>query len=251
MIVVLVSGIAAAIVGLFIGWTGVAGFLLPILFMNYCRMSAAESLFLAFSCFLIGGILGAARYRKEGLLDISGLIFLSVFSLIGSALGALLNGLFREESVKLVLYFVVLVSGFSIIIRTLWKGRITEGAGWNASRPIQGITGLLTALLCALTGAGGPVLLMPILILMGMDAKRAVAAALFNSVFIAIPSIVVYASRAAAFRWNLIIPVLVLHGTGIWFAASHSEGIRTEPLKMAIAVFSIVFAIVMLMLNVR
>ena len=52
--------------------------------------------------------------------------------------------------------------------------------------------GLVTGALCALSGAGGPILVMPLLVVFGVPVKTAVGVALFNSIFIAIPSCIGY-----------------------------------------------------------
>ena len=43
----LLPALGSCAVGLFIGWCGVAGFLLPILFVNACGLSVTESLLLS------------------------------------------------------------------------------------------------------------------------------------------------------------------------------------------------------------
>ncbi len=53
--------------------------------------------------------------------------------------------------------------------------------------------GAVTGLICALSGAGGPILVMPLLVVFGVPVKTAVGIALFNSIFIAVPSSIGYA----------------------------------------------------------
>lgn len=246
MIEILVTTLASAGVGLAIGWTGVAGFLLPVLFIDYNGMSGNESMFLAFLCFLVGGIIGSLRYRREGLLDAGSLLPLAISSLLGALSGAMINSLFRESTVKIVLYAVVLVSGISILIRPIFDKRGNREER-NLSCLQLVVTGFPAALICALTGAGGPVLLMPLLILQGMNSKKAVATALFDSIFIAIPSVAVYGMGTADMRYGIIIPVLIFHALGVFAASSTQEVIKGSVLKNGIAVFSIIFASIMLL----
>ena len=56
--------------------------------------------------------------------------------------------------------------------------------------------GAVTGLICALSGAGGPILVMPLLVVFGVPVKTAVGIALFNSIFIAVPSSIGYAMDA-------------------------------------------------------
>ena len=52
-------------VGGLIGMTGVAGFLLPMLYAGYLKMSVAESLALSFCAFFVSGVLGSWNYYKQ------------------------------------------------------------------------------------------------------------------------------------------------------------------------------------------
>ena len=236
-----ITALLSGIVGLVIGWTGIAGFLLPVLFMDYNGMGSAQSMFLAFFCFLAGGILGTLNYKKEGLLEVQSIKALPISSFIGAAIGAMFNTVFKESTMKLVLYAVVFVSGISIFLRPFLK----SNAEWKENGKRDAITGFSVALLCAFTGAGGPVLLSPLLILQGMEAKKAVAVSLFISIFIALPSMIVYAFRTEAFRIEIILPVLILHSIGVYAASKHSKFINGEILKKGIAIFSIIFALIM------
>ena len=46
-----------------------------------------------------------------------------------------------------------------------------------------------------MSGAGGPVLVMPLLVVMGISVRTAVGVALFNSVFIGIPAVTGYLAQ--------------------------------------------------------
>ena len=94
------------VVGLLIGWSGVAGFLLPILFVNYCRLDTTQALALSFLCFALSGIISSVNYRRKGQLDFRTALPLSAGSLIGAAAGAALNRLLPTDTVKLLLYLV-------------------------------------------------------------------------------------------------------------------------------------------------
>lgn len=53
----MIIGVANLIVGGLIGLTGVAGFLLPMLYAGYLGMNIFESLVLSFFAFLISGLI--------------------------------------------------------------------------------------------------------------------------------------------------------------------------------------------------
>lgn len=87
MIVIL----ANLIVGVLVGLTGVAGFLLPIVYTGPLGMGVPEGLALSFAAFIVSGALGAMNYKRAGNLDIPFGIRLSIGSLVGAVLGVKLN----------------------------------------------------------------------------------------------------------------------------------------------------------------
>ena len=109
--------LANLLVGGMIGLTGIAGFLLPMLYSGFLGMSASQGLALSFFAFLISGVLGSYNYYKAKNLDLKLALIVSAGSLIGAVLGVRLNLLIDEEIVKRILYLVVLASGISILFR--------------------------------------------------------------------------------------------------------------------------------------
>ncbi len=233
--------------GLFIGWCGVAGFLLPILFVNACGLSVTESLLLSFLCFAISGAIGSWNYHRRGELPLRPALILSAGSLAGGLLGATLGGLLEPETVKVVLYIVVLLSGLAIVLREL-RPQKSGGGSFPGTPPLLAL-GFATALLCALSGAGGPVLVMPLLVAMGVPAKTAVGVALLDSVFIALPAIAVYGSRCGALA--ALLPVLLAaalgHAAGVSVGSVTAAHVPQSLLKRGVAVFSICFSLLMLL----
>ena len=234
-------------VGLCIGWCGVAGFLLPILFVNACGLSVTESLLTSFLCFAVSGAIGAFNYSRRGELPLRPALCLSAGSLAGGLVGAALGGLLAPATVKTVLYVVVLLSGIAIAVRELLPQR--EAAGNTVPRPLVLLAlGFATAILCALSGAGGPVLVMPLLVALGVPAKTAVGIALLDSVFIALPAIAVYGSQCAPFTLLSFLAVAVLsHAVGVFIGSVTASRIPQRLLKRGVAVFSICFALYMLL----
>ena len=243
----LLPALGSCAVGLFIGWCGVAGFLLPILFVNACGLSVTESLLLSFLCFAISGAIGSWNYHRRGELPLRPALILSAGSLAGGLLGATLGGLLEPETVKVVLYIVVLLSGLAIVLREL-RPQKSGGGSFPGTPPLLAL-GFATALLCALSGAGGPVLVMPLLVAMGVPAKTAVGVALLDSVFIALPAIAVYGSRCGALA--ALLPVLLAaalgHAAGVSVGSVTAAHVPQSLLKRGVAVFSICFSLFMLL----
>lgn len=117
MIEYLIVILANLLVGGMIGLTGIAGFLLPMLYTGFLGMPAAQGMALSFFAFLISGVLGSWNYYRAKNLDLGLGLWISAGSLAGAAAGVWLNLLLQEGIVKRILYLVVLLSGISILVR--------------------------------------------------------------------------------------------------------------------------------------
>ena len=236
---------ANLVVGAFVGLTGVAGFLLPIVYTSPLGMGVTEGLALSFAAFIVSGALGSVNYNKAGNLDIPFGIRLSLGSLAGAVLGVKLNLIIPESTVKVILYVVVLLSGISILLRKD-KSQEESGRAYVISDHLAAtlILGYVTGAVCSLSGAGGPVLVMPLLVVLGIGIRTAVGVALFNSVFIGIPACIGYMMQCSV---KDLLPVmaaaLVFHGIGVVYGSRNAVKINQILLKKGIAVFSILIAI--------
>ena len=275
---------ANLVVGALVGLCGVAGFLLPLVYTGPLGMEVTEGLALSFAAFILSGVLGSANYRKAGSLDVAFGIRLSIGSLAGAILGVGLNLIIPEAAVKTLLYLVVLLSGISILLRkektkatknlpregqAIQEGQaaqesqaIQEGQAAKESQAVQegqaapksiGISsnlpatlglGFATGAICSMSGAGGPVLVMPLLVVFGIEVRTAVGVALFNSIFIGIPACIGYLSQCSGMK---LLPVmaaaLISHGIGVTFGSRNAVRINQVLLKKGIGVFSILIAL--------
>lgn len=265
----LITAGANLAVGALVGLTGVAGFLLPIVYTGPLGLGVTEGLALSFAAFIVSGALGSWNYKKAGNLDTAFGLRLSAGSLAGAILGVRLNLIIPEDQVKILLYTVVLLSGISILLRKdkspgesdIRTGkragepdiRTGESSGnqnvsgrWMISEhliPTQAL-GFATGAVCALSGAGGPVLVMPLLVVLGISIRTAVGVALFNSIFIGIPACIGYMMQCSLQKLAPVLAVaLILHGVGVLFGSKNAVRINQTLLKKGIAVFSILVAI--------
>ncbi|HBA64402.1 MAG TPA: sulfite exporter TauE/SafE family protein [Lachnospiraceae bacterium] len=243
MLELVIIAAANALIGGMIGMTGIAGFLLPLLYAGYLGMHVTEALALSFLAFLISGIIGAWNYWKEGHLDVRFGWQIGAGSFVGAIVGVLLNSLIPETTVRQILYLVVLLSGISILLRKEpkeeQKKNILEG------RPgMILLLGAVTGAVCSLSGAGGPILVMPLLVVCGMEVRTAVGVALFDSIFIAIPAGAGYFLQTD--MWTLL-PMMgtagIFHALGVQIGSKNAGRIPQQLLKKGVAVGSILIAI--------
>lgn len=183
---------ANALVGACVGLTGVAGFLLPMFYAGFLGLEPVEGLALSFAAFVVSGTLGCPAYRRTGDLPLRASVGLLAGSFLGALAGTQVGLVLPAEVLTVILYLVVLGSGSSVLLRM----RAGEGGGSGAdAMPAAGrlfIVGAATAVVCAASGAGGPVLVVPVLMLMGVGPRGAVGMSLLDSVAIAVPATVGY-----------------------------------------------------------
>lgn len=249
-----IIGLANSVIGACIGICGIAGFLLPMLYTGVLGYDVDRALAYSFLAFLVSGCIGSFNYHRQGNLDVSLSVKLGTGSLIGAMAGVFLQSFIAKDTVKTILYVVVLFSGLSILLR-MWKEKKTDSATrimvrkkkFTDSLAFLLFLGAITGAICSLSGAGGPVLVMPLLVVFGVPARAAVGVALFDSVFIAIPACAGYLSRI---DWKEVFGVLaviaVTHGAGVWIGSQVAGKVPVQALKLFIAVFSVGIAVYML-----
>ena len=84
---------------------------------------------------------------------------------------------------------------------------------------------------------------MPLLTALGLAPHRAVAAALFQSIFIALPAALSYSFAVDKLDGGLLLMLLLVHGLGVWLGASSSRRIPARQLKWTVACLAIVLAL--------
>lgn len=258
ILTLIIIGAANMAVGGCIGICGIAGFLLPMLYTGGLGFDVTYALALSFLAFLVSGVIGSRNYYKAGNLDIKMSVRLGIGSLIGAVGGVFLQSMIEKNTAKTILYLVVLFSGASILVR-MWnekrQKKNTEDVVSNDSAEksltdnvvFLVLLGIVTGAICSLSGAGGPVLVMPLLVACGVSARIAVGVALFDSVFIAVPACIGYLSRI---DWmgvlGLLVLIIITHGVGVWLGSRFAGKVPVNGLKLFVAVFSVCIAICML-----
>lgn len=250
--------IANFLVGICVGLTSIAGFLLPMFYTGFLSMPSTQSLALSFSAFVASSLLASINYHRTGHLDLKTGLLLSAGSLPGAVFGVKINLLIPEAVIRTILYLVVLGSGISILLRMLAEHKRknrADASDADTSRSPRSplffpLLGLVTGAVCAASGAGGPVLVMPLLTLLGVPAHTAAGVSLFNSFFIALPAAAGYLLHEAAnpALWALLPAAVIGHGAGVFLGSLHSTRINQNLLKLIVASGSVIIACIKLFL---
>lgn len=241
------------IIGILLGLSGISGFLLPLIYIGVLNMPVHDSLALSFLSFSVSGIIGAYSYWKSKNMDLKLALYLNIGSLPGAFLGVQINVMIPDFLAKLLLYIFVLFAGLSILFKKNNENTNSLN-GNNHSKILDNplivvLLGFITSAICSLTGAGGPILLVPLLASLGINIRVAVGVSLLNSVVIAIPSIFGYFAHASMLNTSsLIIASLIGTIVGIVTGARFATKVPLHQLKMVIAIITILSSVYMLVM---
>jgi uncharacterized membrane protein YfcA len=171
---VLLVLLAALPIGVLVGMVGIGGLLLPALLAQAtgdAHGAAATSSW----AFLFTGLVAAVVLARSGTLPRRLALLLALGAAPGAVLGALVNGTVPDVVLVVILAAITLGSG----VQNLWPTRRSAGIRTQLpAAPAVGV-GLAVGFGSALTGTGGPVLLVPALLLLDVALLETIALGLF------------------------------------------------------------------------
>ena len=228
------------VIGVSLGLSGYGGFLIPAMLIGIMGMGVRDAVANALWSFVIPGIVGSLLYRrKDSHPGWSLAILLSIGTVPGTLVGQVLSVSLPERELQLVLGCVVLAAGLSLIRPKRPHGTVHVDADrilqWQ-SLVVLG-AGALGGLAAVMTGAGGPLITVPILLIMGYKISKVVGAALLNSVVGAILGAVTLNDVADVDFFviaAITVPQLIGVPVGVWLQHRMTSS-RTVPVIAAIA----------------
>ena len=125
--------------------------------------------------FIFTGSVGALFFAREGAITRQDLVELTLGSGIGAFAGSFALAYLPSTAIQLTLAALCIVSGIrSLIVGT---NHMDAGRFLRPANRILLVIGVITGFGSALTGTGGPLILMPCLMALRMDTNRAVGLA--------------------------------------------------------------------------
>lgn len=238
---------ANLLVGLMIGMTGI-GFMLPMFYLIVIHMTAAEAMAFSFCAFILSGVLSVVIFAKNKALDWRIGTWISIGSIFGTLAGVSVNLMLPEATIKNILYIMVLVSGASIFLPKR-KNTSVENEFFQTWSIRQGLVcmliGIVTGCVCSAGGAGGPILVIPILTMLGMPIHTVIGTAMYNSIFVSLIAFPRYLAAAGGTQipyFSMIPLLLVVYGAGVLIGSHYSFRVNQLRLKQTIAVLCIAVA---------
>ena len=166
----LLVALIVVFVGALIGAIGIGGVLLVPLLTLALGIGVHVAIATASFTYLFTGIVGVVEYARRGTIRWSTVIWLCVGGMPGAYLGAMTAWHMPGPILEVIIGFLVLLSGFQSLRSrretTVEQKRLIPSA-------LFGI-GIVTGFASAITGTGGPLVLVPILLWLKVPALTAV-----------------------------------------------------------------------------
>lgn len=158
----------AALVGLLVGLTGIGGILLIPGIAMLGGLPTHEAMATALFSFILVGIVGTISFHRNGGIDWGVALPLSAGGGLFSAIGAWANVYISAPPLNCILGAVILFAGCNAL-----RPRVAVGTPWAPHSPHRNALlfaiGASTGFIAGLTGAGGPVLSIPFMIMLGFQ----------------------------------------------------------------------------------
>lgn len=202
----------------------------------------------ASAMFIATGFLGSLGYLQSGQLKgkaaFNAAMVLSLTSVAGAYAGSEINKLLNTETFAVILGLFVFITGLIILYRQYNKLAPDKRLGIDSPKGLlwMGSVGVFVGLPGGLLGVGGPVLAVPLLIVLGTPMLLSVALAQVQSIFISGMATVGYSLQGAV-DWTLagilVLPLLIGTAAGWYFA----QRIQVKRLKVALALVLVALGI--------
>ena len=201
-------------------------FLIPLL--HYSGLPLETAIGTSLLTFTATGIVATLIYGRRGAIDWRGAALTSAGSIVGGPLGARLGVWLPEIAVSACFAAFLIVTGASTLLR---RDRPAELPSRLRLRwPVLVASGLGVGVGAGLSGVGGPALLVPLLLLLGLPSRAAIGISQPNAIA---------ASASGALGHVLFghvdVPLAawlsVVAGAGVVFGAGVQERFRSEVLR--------------------
>ena len=224
-----------------IGALGVGGVLLaPFLFYGL-NFDLHEATAISSWSFLFTGIVGTIAYWRMGSIAWDVVGWLSIGIIPGAVLGARLNVALPNALLIPALAALIMASGlYTLAARPKGMRAVS-----SLAHGLLVLLGLLTGFASALTGTGGPVVLVPVLMFMNVHALAAIAVSQVVQVPIA-------ASAAIGFdlfgEIDLTLGTMlgIIQSVGVVVAARIAHTLKPDQLRKIVAIALVIVAIIMI-----
>lgn len=170
MLMTIELALVAMVIGMLVGALGIGGILLPSALTLIAGIAIHQSMATALITFIVTGLAGTLAFQRRGGIDWRLARPLALGAALSGWAGAWASSLLAAPTLSLLLAGVVTGAGLVTLTRR-------QGASWaqpRANRLLLLGAGAITGFVSGLTGVGGPVLLVPLMLACGFPALTAI-----------------------------------------------------------------------------
>jgi hypothetical protein len=159
----ILGGIAGIIVGVAVGATGIGGVLLVPLLAYVLGIAVPTAIAVALWSYLWSGLVAVWLFARHGSIAWRPALWLSLTAAPAAYLGALAVALVPSRVLEGLIAAILVLAG----LNALRQPRVSTGATRALGAPALAALGGVTGFAAALTGAGGALILVPLLVALG------------------------------------------------------------------------------------
>lgn len=222
---------AAFLIGSLIGATGIGGLFLPPSIHVIAGVPIQTAVPASVATFALTGVAGTTIYLRKASIAWRELLPLAAGAGPAAFVGSLLLAQVPGASIQGAIAVLAVISGIAGACDIRWRTR----EAYKPGALFLFVTGCLVGLLSALTGTGGPLVLLPILLLLGLPALQSVGLA--QAIQIPIGLLATTGNvLLGSLDGSLIVPVAVAVVVGSIAGALSAHRLPTRLLKMSLGV---------------
>lgn len=228
--------------GLLIGMVGVGGVLLSPLLHYFWAIDLHLAMATSSWSFVFTGITGTFTYARRKTISWRMVVWLSLGILPGAWLGAQINSLLPVPTLTVILGVLI---GFSGLYTLLKRGGNGDQKASKFPAPVLILMGIAVGFGSALTGTGGPVLLVPILMSLHVPVLLAIGVSQAAQLPIAIFASIAFATNDQI-DFRLGTALGIVQAISVLVGAAVAHRIATTSLRKTVATALVAVAILMI-----
>ena len=171
---VVLLALSALLIGALIGATGVGGVLLIPALMFFGGLGTHQAMATALFSFFFAGILATYIYQRYGSIQWNVTLPVLVGSFLSSYVGAWVGSLASARLLNMLLAAIILLSSSYSLLPKRETALAPTLSKNNSTALLLGI-GLFTGFLCGMTGAGGGIISVPVMLIFGYATLPTIA----------------------------------------------------------------------------
>lgn len=237
-------GLFSVIIGVIIGASGVGGVLLIPALAFLGPASIHEAMASALFSFFFTGVIATWAFQRHGSICWKTAVPVCAGSLLTSYAGAYVNAYTDAFTLNLVLSGIIIITS-AYALRPLKTFNLAESLGAGGKLRLLVGLGLGVGFLCGLTGIGGGLVSIPIMLVLGFNPLASIATGQVLQLVVAISGSVSNISNGFV-RFELIWWVTLLEVAGVFAGVRLAHAIPVNHLKLSVSLLCLALGIFML-----